>query len=308
MTYYVPDYYSSFSCIGEKCRHNCCIGWEIDIDKNTYTYYKSLNNKKLSNSISDTEVPHFILDKNERCPFLNKNNLCDIIINLGEENLCQICSDHPRFKNFFDTRTEIGIGLACEEAARIILSATNKVTIIPLKSDENNYISEDDENFFKFRQNLFDIIQNRNSDIKKRIDFLRAKYNIPKKSYKETIEFLLTLECLDNSWREILLDVLNSNTTKEFLYTSFPIALEQLLHYFIYRHLSEAQFDGKYIERIAFACFCTETINLLAYAEFIKNNKLDFSDFIELVRMFSSEIEYSEKNTYKLINEFLKIS
>ena len=27
-----PDYYREFHCIADKCRHSCCIGWEIDID------------------------------------------------------------------------------------------------------------------------------------------------------------------------------------------------------------------------------------------------------------------------------------
>ena len=40
----------------------------------------------------------------------------------GEGYLCEICDAHPRFKNFFTDRVEIGIGLCCEEAARIILN------------------------------------------------------------------------------------------------------------------------------------------------------------------------------------------
>ena len=27
-----PNYYPAFRCIADKCRHSCCIGWEIDID------------------------------------------------------------------------------------------------------------------------------------------------------------------------------------------------------------------------------------------------------------------------------------
>ena len=30
-----PDYYPLFHCIADRCRHNCCIGWEIDIDSRT---------------------------------------------------------------------------------------------------------------------------------------------------------------------------------------------------------------------------------------------------------------------------------
>ena len=31
-----PGYYSGFRCIADKCKNNCCIGWEIDIDKESY--------------------------------------------------------------------------------------------------------------------------------------------------------------------------------------------------------------------------------------------------------------------------------
>ena len=150
MKIYAPDYYKEFSCIADKCKHSCCIGWEIDIDKKSLEIYKSLKNdfgKRLIENIAENEdSSHFILSKNERCPFLNDNNLCDVILNLGENLLCQICSDHPRFRNFFSSRTETGLGLCCEEAARIILSHKEKVSLIEIAFDENeeNY-SEDEE-------------------------------------------------------------------------------------------------------------------------------------------------------------------
>ena len=139
MNIYAPDYYKSFKCIAEKCRHSCCIGWEIDIDEETYNYYKSLNDsfgERLRKNIEITDgIPHFILGENERCPFLNEKNLCDIFSLLGENKLCQICSDHPRYRNFFDTYTEIGLGLCCEEACRLILEKDSKTTLIQIETD-----------------------------------------------------------------------------------------------------------------------------------------------------------------------------
>ena len=38
----VPNYYKEFQCIASACRHSCCIGWEIDIDPATYSYYSSI--------------------------------------------------------------------------------------------------------------------------------------------------------------------------------------------------------------------------------------------------------------------------
>ena len=36
MKTYAPKYYQQFHCIADKCKHSCCIGWEIDIDKDVF--------------------------------------------------------------------------------------------------------------------------------------------------------------------------------------------------------------------------------------------------------------------------------
>ena len=126
MQHTYPDYYPQFSCIAGRCRHNCCIGWEIDVDEDTLASYRRIGGemgKRLCASISgDGDAPHFLLGAHERCPFLNEKNLCDLILYGGEDMLCQICRDHPRYRSFFSERTEIGVGLCCEEAARLILT------------------------------------------------------------------------------------------------------------------------------------------------------------------------------------------
>ena len=38
----VPDYFSEFSCIAGDCKDSCCLGWEIDIDEDSYEYYQTL--------------------------------------------------------------------------------------------------------------------------------------------------------------------------------------------------------------------------------------------------------------------------
>jgi len=130
----VPDYYFSFMCIADKCRHNCCVGWEIDIDEKTLDLYKNtdgLLGEELKKNISfESKTSYFILDENERCPFLLKNNLCKIISQKGEHYLCNICRDHPRFKNFYENVVEIGLGLSCEEACRIILSKKDGMKLL----------------------------------------------------------------------------------------------------------------------------------------------------------------------------------
>ena len=134
-----PDYYKDFRCIAGDCRHSCCIGWEIDVDPDKLVYYDTVTGPlgdRLKKSIDRTaQPPHFILGEHERCPFLNQEGLCDLIIGLGENSLCQICRDHPRYRSFFVGRTEIGVGLCCEAAAALILKKTEKTTLVTLEDD-----------------------------------------------------------------------------------------------------------------------------------------------------------------------------
>ena len=37
-----PNYYDKFRCVADKCKHNCCIGWEVDIDLLTLNKYENL--------------------------------------------------------------------------------------------------------------------------------------------------------------------------------------------------------------------------------------------------------------------------
>lgn len=128
----VPDYYFDFKCIADKCRHTCCIGWEIDIDEESLERFKVFDD--IWNQISFEGDPHFILDENEKCPFLCGDGLCEMILEHGEDSLCQICTDHPRYRNFWSDRCEMGLGLVCEEAARIILTRDKPMQLVDLKT------------------------------------------------------------------------------------------------------------------------------------------------------------------------------
>ena len=75
MIYRVPEYYSDFHCIADKCRDSCCIGWEIDVDPVTAAKYENISGsfgERLRENISDG---CFILHEGDRCPFLNRNDL-----------------------------------------------------------------------------------------------------------------------------------------------------------------------------------------------------------------------------------------
>ena len=155
MNLYVPEYYPQFRCIASRCGHTCCAGWEIDIDGESLARYERLPGdfgERLRRSISREGAPHFILDEGERCPLLNGDNLCDLILREGEDALCQICRDHPRFRNYFSGRVEMGLGLVCEAAGRLILSWPRPLRLVRLEGDGAESPTEDEEYLFGVRE------------------------------------------------------------------------------------------------------------------------------------------------------------
>jgi len=131
MKTYAPAYYHNFKCIGGECTDNCCIGWEIDIDDETLELYEKMDGEigeRIRKSIKYGPYTHFKLCAGERCPHLNKDNLCDIIIECGEDAICEICREHPRYYAYEGDILDVGIGLSCPTAAELIL-ANNDFTL-----------------------------------------------------------------------------------------------------------------------------------------------------------------------------------
>lgn len=118
----VPYYYKEFKCIAGACKDSCCVGWEIDIDEDTFSYYQGLEGDfgdRLRSSMAAGEENTFVL-KNGRCPFLNRENLCDICLELGEEALCQVCTEYPRFVTEYSDVTEKSLALSCEVVGELV--------------------------------------------------------------------------------------------------------------------------------------------------------------------------------------------
>lgn len=125
----LPSYYRKFHCIADRCSDSCCIGWEIDIDEDTFAYYKSVEGafgERLAAHMEEGEQNSFTLKENGWCPFLNENKLCDICMELGEEALSEVCTEFPRFTMEYGKVREKVLSLSCEEVGRILFSSDEK--------------------------------------------------------------------------------------------------------------------------------------------------------------------------------------
>ena len=291
MNYVTPNYCNNFKCIADQCKHNCCIGWEIDIDESTFEKYKKY--PYIYKHISENCGAHFVLDKNERCPFLNCKNLCKIIINDGEEMLCQICNDHPRFRNFYSDRVEVGIGLCCEAAAKLILNYKDKAKLINNICTEN--LTFEEYEFLNLREQIFNLLQNRELSIDSRVKKLMDMFNI-KISPNKLWGNYRYLERLDSTW-DSYLDLLENSSSNVELPENFEIPFEQLLVYLVFRHLADYLDDGKFLERIGFIILSFSVIKKIFSESDYSMNNLE-----EIVRLYSSEIEYSDENINRLLD------
>ena len=300
-----PDFYRRFKCIGSKCVHNCCIGWEIDIDDDTYKKYRSADNRlteRFKSCISCEDETHFILDENERCPFLNRDNLCDIILEMGEDSLCQICTDHPRFRNFFGDRTEIGLGLCCEEAVRLLLETDKPLSFIESESDgKTSPLSGTEKWILEKRGELISILQNRTKPISTRArEMLRSCETSPEIFPPQKLaEIYLPLERLDNNWT-LLLRRLESASFDEALLRSVlsqrEYEYEHFIVYWLFRHFSEVNCSEDIAPAVRLAYLSFIMISSLDALYFSENGATPRKQRAEHIRMYSSEIEYSQEN------------
>lgn len=306
----VPDYYKDFKCIGGSCKHNCCIGWEIDIDKETLDCYKAVKGKlqdKLKACIDEKPTPHFILGNSERCPFLNKNNLCDIIIEEGENRLCKICAEHPRFHNSLPGRTESGLGLVCEEAARLIITKESPVRLEISGVDDGTY-----DEIIALRDEIIFLLQERSLPLEIRFNkafaLLNSDFALP--SLKAFARLLMSLERLDESWTKILnffLENYREEKSKKFadFINSRLNEYEQLSVYLVYRHLANSRDLPECELYLKFAAVVTEFIYCLGQTVFEKTGDFSLETQLEIIRLFSGEVEYSDENMEIIIDSLI---
>lgn len=287
---YVPDYYPAFECRGGACAHTCCVGWEIDIDEESAARYRKEGGafgEKLRQNMKDTEgTLHFALSEDGRCPFLTKENLCEMYIELGGEALCQICTDHPRYRNFYSFGMEMGLGLCCEKAAELILAETAPPKYILLSGDGKKKPTETEERFFELRKHLLDMAFDTSLVPEMRLFAICKEFGLTVPE-KDVFSLYNGLTVLNASWRETIKRLKTVKTPTH--YSAFP----QLFAYFLCRHFTGGLLDGRLSARLLFALHAADTILRLAPCE---------AAVLETARRFAEEIEYAEENIEAIID------
>jgi lysine-N-methylase len=276
--------------VADRCRHNCCIGWEIDVDEDTLEKYRALSGEvgaRIRASLTESEgCTCFCLGDGERCVHLDEQGLCRIIRELGEESLCEICREHPRFYHWIGERREGGLGAACEEAARLILDEADYASLVQANGEEVTITPETGKDFdaFAWRVALYGVLSDAALPYEERRRLVRARYALPTRLEGEALTALLAeLEYLSEDHRALLAEAALRKAEPP------AVAAERFLAYLVYRHASPAEDEADFRLSVSLALqierlFCGMTASLGLSS-------------VEAARILSEELEYSEENT-----------
>lgn len=314
-----PDFYDQFKCIASRCSDTCCVGWEIDIDEATQEVYRKVAGAFGERLRANIEDGHFKLLPHDRCPFLDKDNLCEVYQNLGEDALCDICTEHPRFVEVYGDIMERGLGLCCEEAARLLLEGEGPLTFTCEECDEPEDELDDDDldirdQVLGEREWMFETLADQGLPFAERLykifGFTGKNPFAPFESANAMFELLSKLESYGLDWDAALARI------KARIDSSEPIADQgfftenesvRLLAYLIYRHYAKCLFEGREQGKRQFALLFWNLARFFTKELAGANSAVTYSPRtntkINAVKILSKQLEYCQE-----IMEIVEIS
>ncbi len=321
MRFIKPNFYDKFRCIASSCSDTCCAGWEIDIDPDTRRFYESVPGEfgeRLREQID--ELPEgtscFRLGEGDRCPFLTDDNLCEIIMELGDKALCEICREHPRFYEQIGDRMEMGIGLCCEEACRLLFEEKDPITFITTSVGEMPdmiILPESGMEIYRLRDEAFRLVQDRTlplrvrmhrllelgEKIQKQITGALSPADLPTDeeipmAREALLQYMETLEPFDESWPENV--QLLADAGLEVNLDDIDGGFENLMVYFLYRHLARGALDGRLSARVKFCAVSVWFICLMNTHCLESTGAFTAWDRIVCTKDYSKQVEYSAEN------------
>lgn len=344
MIYEYPDYYKEFHCIGGVCKDSCCAGWEVDIDDDTAEMYKNvplpIGDRLREKLIGGRGHYRFKLCPDKRCPFLNSDQLCDIILAMGQGGLSVTCTEYPRYTIETPFYQLTDLTLSCPEASRIFFSTEDPVTYEereeeyhdtdweedPFFDDEDSEDEDFDEEdkarldrVLALRRDVMKILKDRSLPISERDRRIAALFgenpdqlSAGNRAEDELLlEKLMAMEEVNPDWHEIKLS-LSSNLKKvedradRLLSEGGPWLwnrLERFRSYLYFRYTIEI-YEGKDPGQVLrFIRRCCRFLDLLL-AEWCLSHDADLIPQTALedrARIFSRQVEHSRENVEDLL-------
>ena len=278
-----PVFYDNFICLAGRCRHSCCRGWEIDVDEVSLQRYRDFAGplgEELRASLEEKDGTwSFRLTGDDDCPFLRRDGLCRLILELGEDSLCDICALHPRFFQDIAGHELAGVGLSCEASAALLLDLPGELLFLN-ESNERLTLSD-----------VLSLLGQRPAP-----GGLHFSPRVDGAYYRAIFRRYGQCEAIDQAWTRDLAALAAdpegaARRAEEYTARYDRDAFERLFTYILYRQL-------EFLEPLGLPA-------LLEYAgeaaDFIFLWSAVTGDLPECLRRWSAQMEYSEENTAFLL-------
>lgn len=293
-----PTFYHTFQCKANQCHHTCCQKWTIDVDEETAKLYQTLptplgEDLRKFMTVDDKGYYFMFSDKQPTCPLLREDGLCRVVLELGEDSLCDTCHMHPRFYKYIEDLELCGVGLSCEESVEKLLATEGDQLLFTIEDDDGEFTTKDRP----VLENIFDLLA---SGISPAICQFTPNHSI--RYCQKLISVYKETEPIDEEWTKQLAhleDMLSSttamNTTDLLTLDAQETAtLNKVYQYILYRQIDMlAEYSLESLVRYAFDA--TVFIALLTH---------QFGNLPEQIRRWSEQIEYDEDNVAFLFNEY----
>ena len=293
-----PTFYHTFQCKANQCHHTCCQKWTIDVDEETAKLYQTLptplgEDLRKFMTVDDEGYYFMFSDKQPTCPLLREDGLCRVVLELGEDSLCDTCHMHPRFYKYIEDLELCGVGLSCEESVEKLLATEGNQLLFTIEDDDDEFTAED----HPVLENIFDLLA---LGISPTICQFTPNHSI--RYCQKLISVYKETEPIDEEWTKQLAhleDMLSSttamNTTDLLTLDAQETAtLNKVYQYILYRQIDMlAEYSLESLVRYAFDA--TVFIALLTH---------QFGNLPEQIRRWSEQIEYDEDNVAFLFNEY----
>ena len=291
-----PTIYHAFQCKADQCENTCCQLWTIDIDEPTAKRYHAMTGslgESLRQAITvDDEGSHFIFSKAQSmCPLLNEKGLCKVVLELGEEGLCDTCHMHPRFYKYIEDLELCGVGLSCEASVELLAQQEPMdFLLFTIEDDHNEFNSEE-------RLTLHNIFELLAFDLDPNLFQYTPKPS--KQSFKELLDLYKQTEPIDENWTAQV-NTLSSKLDQ--LITSVQTYIQQedmslfnkVYQYILYRQIDMLS-DYSLESILAYAKDGTDYILIASALE---------GQPLKQVARWSQQIEYDENNVELLLQHY----
>lgn len=292
-----PTIYHEFQCKAERCENTCCQKWTIDVDKKTAKLYQTLPTQlgedlRQFMTVDDEGYYFMFTDTQPTCPLLREDGLCRIILEMGEDSLCDTCQMHPRFYKYIEDLELCGVGLSCEESVEKLAATTGDTVQFTVEDDDYQFTAHDRLTI----QNIFELLAFE-------LDESLVHYNpiINENHYKKLLALYSTTEPIDAAWTSQVnqlsqqLPHLVKAVTDYVTTENHSLALyNKVYQYILYRQIDMLA-DYSLPSIIRYAQEGTDYILISAIME---------GNALKQIARWSQQIEYDEDNVLLLLEEY----